>query len=157
MKIFSGFLVMSFNLCFGQLHHQMTSSQGSVSRTASGVLVTQTVGQQSVIGNYQNSVRTVGQGFQQTYWKRIIAEINSPNFNVKLYPNPFDNILRVKHNSDSDINISIFDPAGKRVFNGKIYADIPSPIINLTELSAGVYLIYLSSKELSYFDKLIKK
>ncbi len=35
-----------------QLHHQMLSSQGSTSKTQKGVIVTQTIGQQSVNGNY---------------------------------------------------------------------------------------------------------
>lgn len=37
-----------------QLHHQMLSSQGSTSKTEKGVIVTQTIGQQSVSGNYSS-------------------------------------------------------------------------------------------------------
>jgi hypothetical protein len=36
-----------------QLHHQMLSSQGSTSKTNSGVIASQTIGQQSVTSNYE--------------------------------------------------------------------------------------------------------
>ena len=42
-----------------QLHHQMLSSQGSTAKTEGGIVATQTIGQQSVVGN--NQVR-------HTYW-----------------------------------------------------------------------------------------
>ena len=40
------------SLASAQLHHQMLSSQGSTVRTDNGIIATQTIGQQSVIGNY---------------------------------------------------------------------------------------------------------
>ena len=52
----------------GQLHHQMLSSQGSTSTTQNGGLVTQTIGQQSMIGNYTSRGLHIGQGFQQANW-----------------------------------------------------------------------------------------
>ena len=45
-----------------QLHHQMLSSQGSTSKTTSGIVVTQTIGQQSVAGNYTSKDHQIGQG-----------------------------------------------------------------------------------------------
>ena len=51
-----------------QLHHQMLSSQGSTSTTQNGGIVTQTIGQQSMIGNYTSRGFHIGQGFQQANW-----------------------------------------------------------------------------------------
>ena len=100
-------LTLTLSLFFwnasAQLHHQMLSSQGSTSVTSSGVIVTQTIGQQSVIGNYDNQYFKIGQGFQQAKqanWSRIILEQTIPEFEVSIYPNPFNNIVNIQHNSD---------------------------------------------------------
>ena len=78
-----GFLIsisflFSINVLPAQLHHQMLSSQGSTSKTNNGVIVTQTIGQQSVTGNYTNNGFDIGQGFQQANWARIILEETTP-------------------------------------------------------------------------------
>ncbi|MFY9280865.1 MAG: hypothetical protein WAO92_02560, partial [Bacteroidia bacterium] len=59
-----------------QLHHQMISSQGVSTTTSSGLIVKQTVGQQSVSGNSQGDV-IVQQGFQQNYWQELLKTSNS--------------------------------------------------------------------------------
>jgi hypothetical protein len=52
---------------YGQLLHRQTlSTQGGIAKTQEGITVLQTVGQQSVIGNYSISALRVGQGFQQS-------------------------------------------------------------------------------------------
>ena len=59
-------LLASNNLFAQQLRHQMISSQGTSITTASGLIVKQTVGQQSVSGNSPGDI-IVQQGFQQSY------------------------------------------------------------------------------------------
>lgn len=153
----SMFLLLATSTAYAQLHHQMISSQGSTSMTNSGIIVTQTVGQQSVNGNYDNQYFKIGQGFQQANWSRIILEQTMPEFEVSLYPNPFNNIVNIQHNSDEDININVFDPAGRLVFKSLINVTSPKQSINLEQLPSGVYLIHLQSNHLKYFTKLIKK
>ena len=140
-----------------QLHHQMISSQGSTSKTNNGVIVTQTIGQQSVTGNYTNNGFDIGQGFQQANWARIILEETTPEFVVSLYPNPFEGVVSIQHNTEEDITINVFDPSGKLVFNNVLNVTGPNQSINLEQLSSGVYLVHLQSNQLAYFTKLIKK
>lgn len=140
-----------------QLHHQMLSSQGSTSQTNNGIIVTQTVGQQSVTGNYDYEYLKIGQGFQQANWTRIIIEQTSPEFEITIYPNPFDEIINIKHNSEQDFNMNIFDPTGKLVYKNLINVIGSNQRVNLEQLPSGVYLIYLQSNNLKYFTKLIKK
>lgn len=135
----------------------MLSSQGSTSKTNSGVMVTQTIGQQSVVGNYTNNGFDIGQGFQQSNWARIILEGTSPEFEISVYPNPFSGIVNIQHNSEDDITINVFDPAGKLVFKKVLNVTGPNQSINLEQLSSGVYLVHLQSNQLAYFTKLIKK
>ena len=157
-----GFLIsilflFSINALPAQLHHQMLSSQGSTSKTNNGVIVTQTIGQQSVIGNYTNNGFDIGQGFQQVNWARIILEETTPEFEVSLYPNPFESVVSIQHNTEEDITINVFDPSGKLVFNNVLNVIGPNQSINLEQLSSGVYLVHLQSNQLAYFTKLIKK
>jgi hypothetical protein len=135
----------------------MISSQGSTSITDGGVVITQTIGQQSVIGNNENQSLKIGQGYQQTNWSKIILEQTNPEFEVSIYPNPFNDSINVQHNSEEDITINIFNPAGMRVFTSVINVTGSIQTVNLEQLPSGVYLIHLLSTKLTYFTKLIKK
>jgi|TARA_B110000238_G_scaffold15344_1_gene14973 hypothetical protein len=155
------FLTLSFGLLLSnanaQLHHQMLSSQGSTSKTTSGFVVTQTIGQQSVAGNYTSKDYQIGQGYQQAKWSRIITEGTSPDFQALIYPNPFSSIVIIQHDSKDDITITIFDTAGKLVFNKLLQVTTPNQSINLEKLASGVYLVQLQSNQLTYFTKLIRE
>ena len=110
----------------------MLSSQGNTSKTNNGVIVTQTVGQQSAIGNYTNNGFDIS--LQQANWARIILEETSPEFEVSLYPNPFEGIVSIQHNTEEDITINVFDPAGKLVFNNVLNVTGPNQSINLEHI-----------------------
>ena len=157
MKTFYILLLFASTTVSAQLHHQMLSSQGSTSKTNSGVMVTQTIGQQSVVGNYSNRGFDIGQGFQQSNWARIIIEGTSPEFEVSIYPNPFSGIVKIQHNYERDININIYSPAGRLVYKNLLTATNPNQSVNLEALSSGVYLVHLYCDQLTYFTKLIKE
>ena len=156
-KLFTALLIVSCLTASAQLHHQMLSSQGNTSISQKGVVVTQTIGQQSVVGNYSSLGFTFGQGFQQANWARIIIEQSNSQFEVSVYPNPFVDNLYIQHNSNDDINVTIFDPAGKLVYNHLLKFSVSTQPLNLEILPSGLYLIRLQSKQLNYFTKLIKK
>jgi hypothetical protein len=62
MKLFITLFLISFSGIYGQsLHHQMLSAQGSSSTLSNGIFVSQTIGQQSVIGNYTQDGFSYGQ------------------------------------------------------------------------------------------------
>lgn len=157
LKAFYILLLFATTTVSAQLHHQMLSSQGSTSKTNSGVIATQTIGQQSVTGNYEINYFKFGKGFQQANWGRIIIEGTSPEFEVTIHPNPFSSIINIQHNSEDDINVNIFDTAGKLVYKDLLNVTGPNHSINLETLSSGVYLVNLKSNQLTYFTKLIKE
>jgi hypothetical protein len=73
MKLLLLALLFSISSLYSQeLHHQMLSSQGTSKELSNGMYVSQTIGQQSVIGNYTRDGKTYGQGFQQSYWSKFI-------------------------------------------------------------------------------------
>ena len=84
-----------------RLHHQMLSSQGATARTSGGVVVSQTIGQQSVTGNYKNSNFIVGQGFQQSNKMKS----DSPSavvIDAIAFPNPFIDKINFQFSSFVD-------------------------------------------------------
>ncbi len=145
-------------LGFSQLHHQMISSQGTTTINDQGVVVTQTIGQQSVVGNSQVSGLAFGQGFQQSIWTRLINS-NDQNFMAEYYPNPFfDQVtFRFTNMSDEIITIDIFDVAGKQVFSKRKNVVEDKLILQLGNLSGGSYLVRLYNEKKTFYTKLIKK
>ena len=150
-------LAFTSNTVSAQLHHQMISSQGSTSKTASGVIATQTIGQTSVTGTYDNLSFKIGQGYQQAFWGRIINEQNSPDFEVSVYPNPFENDFNIRYNGEGLMSVSIYDVAGKLIYNKDHLFTTPQKTISVNGISSGVYLVRLQTNKLNYFTKLIKQ
>jgi hypothetical protein len=142
---------------FSQLHHQMISSQGSTNITE-GIVVTQTIGQQSIIGNSEVAGLAFGQGFQQSIWTRLINS-NDQNFMAEYYPNPFfDQVtFRFTNMSDEIITIDIFDVAGKQVYSKRKNVIEDKLILQLGNLSDGSYLVRLYNEKKIFYTKLIKK
>ena len=100
----------------GQLHHQMLSAQGGVNATQSGIIVSQTIGQISMIGNYSNRNLTVGQGFQQPIVGRLHIKGLNKEISLTIFPNPFENQITISYNAQELVNVTIFDMAGKLIY-----------------------------------------
>ena len=155
MKIILFFLVTISS--FSQsLHHQMLSSQGT-STTAGGFKVSQTIGQQSVIGNYRGTDVIVGQGFQQS---RLMKSVKAPVITVvtTTYPNPFIDHINFEFSSvvSGPIKFSLYDVMGRLVASQEKRAN--DTILTITELSLaeGEYFVKLSAKNYNYSTNLLK-
>lgn len=164
MRLKQTFATIIFTLTvssvFPQMHHQMLSSQGNTISSANGLKVTQTVGQQSVIGNktiFNNSF-IVGQGYQQAVWK-VLVQSSDNTFTIGIYPNPFeDNIhLSVQGNLTGDCHFQIFDILGRLVRDFTIVEDAINQPIDLSDLESATYLVKVSNKNKNYFTKLIRQ
>lgn len=164
MRLKQTFATIIFTLTvssvFPQLHHQMISSQGSTVSTTRGTVVTQTIGQQSVIGNktvFNNSF-VVGQGYQQAVWK-VFVQSSDNTFAIGIYPNPFeDNIhLSVQGNLTGNCHFQIFDILGRLVRDFTIVENAINQPIDLSDLESATYLVKVSNKNKNYFTKLIRQ
>lgn len=72
-----------------------------------------------------------------------------------VYPNPFsDNIFIKNSNSNSTVEVRLFDVTGKLV--GTMSSDDSSIEFNTTELRAGLYLLKVTSNDTTLTYKLIK-
>lgn len=153
------YLFILFTIPFyGQvLHHQMLSSQGLTTKTAEGYIVSQTIGQQSVIGT-SNNEEIVMQGFQQSLWGSYIALNEKTEIITKTYPNPFNEIIHFEFSKTlpGPITIYVFDVSGRLVFEKKTTIDNTILTIDLANLPNSEYLVQLQTSNFKYYTKIIK-
>jgi hypothetical protein len=80
---------------------------------------------------------------------------------VTLYPNPFTDEVFVKINNftTDKVSVIIFDVLGNKVFDKQFNSetsDNPSIVLNLKQLSSGIYFVNFLSEQLKVTSKLIK-
>jgi hypothetical protein len=151
------FLYLWNNDVLGQLHHQMLSAQGGSNTTQSGVLVSQTIGQTSVIGAYFNQTVKVGQGFQQAVFGRLQIEGHEPGLSPLVFPNPFENQITIRYLVQEVLKVTIFDMTGKQLYQNKLSFVSENKTIDVRFFSPGVYLVRLESKQNTNYSKIVKR
>jgi hypothetical protein len=149
---------MSTFSAFAQsVHHQMTSSQGASVQLSNNLKVTQSVGQQSAIGNYMGSAFSVGQGFQQGRFSKSKGPA-ALNIQIMTFPNPFTSKINFQFSATIEglIKISIYDITGRVVMNSE--KELFNNVLSLENLNFpdGQYIVKLSAKNFNYTTNLIK-
>lgn len=151
------FLVLFFlstKLAFTQnLDSYLISSCGSFNLTGP-VRVHWAIGEIAV--NTYNTEIILTEGFYQVNNSNISNSINSQlDFDVIIYPNPFQEYISIRFNRDENLDLEIFDLLGKIVFKkSKVNNEMK---IDMQNLSKGAYLVkvYDLKNKFSSF-KLIK-
>jgi hypothetical protein len=141
------------------LHHQMLSAQGTSKALSNGIYVSQTVGQQSVIGNYTRQGKTYGQGFQQSVWSKYIGSNASNAITTVAYPNPFVSNINFQFSQPIKelITISVFDIRGRLIFTQQKSAIGNTLTIDCPQMADSNYLVRLSSPNYTYYTQIFKK
>lgn len=151
--------LLSPTFIYGQLlHHQSISAQGSLIKLNSGLMVSQTIGQQSSIGTATNPV-VVQQGFQQSYWATLITNSTLSNSTqVIAYPNPFVGTIYFQFTNlvDEEISVLIYDILGRKLLEKEIKVNNGLLSIDLSILANAAYLVRFSTKGVTYYRKIIK-
>jgi hypothetical protein len=134
----------------------MLSSQGKSTVLSNGILVSQTIGQQSAIGNHTNGV-TVGQGFQQSHWAKHVSS-NAAN-QITTYPNPFVTTVNFQFSKpiSETIEIALFDVRGRLLFQDKKRATDSVLTVELPQLASSNYLIRLTATNYTYYSQILKQ
>ena len=146
-------ILIANSVCGQRIHHQMISSQGNSSTTNSGLIVKQTVGQLSVIGNHKKNIH-VQQGYQQVNWAVHLAI--PKDIAITSYPNPFTQFINFNVSNTTKIMVEIFDINGKLVYSGNYKIENKSVRMNLSRLAIGAYLVKVKIEGRNYFTKIIK-
>lgn len=153
------YLLLLFSVSFyGQvLHHQMLSSQGVTTKTSGGYIISQTIGQQSAIGNSNNSSVAI-QGFQQSLWGTYIASNAKTEITTQTYPNPFTETVNFQFSNPikDEMTVYVFDISGRIVHQQKKIIDNTILTIDLSKLPGSEYLVQLQSPTFTYYTKIIK-
>ncbi|MBC5838374.1 T9SS type A sorting domain-containing protein [Flavobacterium muglaense] len=143
---------------YGQvLHHEMIATQGESKTLDNGLVISQTIGQQSTIGNYSKEF-TVMQGFQQSLWSSYIASNALDLIATKTYPNPCITTISFEFSKtiSTMITVHVFDLGGRLVFSGEKKADEAILSVDLSQLIPSPYLVHLYTDTFSYYTKIIK-
>jgi hypothetical protein len=139
------------------VHHQMTSSQGASVQLPNNLMVQQSIGQQSVTGNYMGSAFSVGQGFQQGgIWKR--KGPSAINIQVMTFPNPFTSKLNFQFSAsiDGPIKINIYDVTGKLVMTTEKEMLSSAIVLENLDFPNGQYVVKFSTKNFNYSTQILK-
>jgi hypothetical protein len=151
--------LLSNCVLYGQLlHHQMISVQGKSTKLNSELIVSQTIGQQSVIGTSSNHT-IVQQGFQQSFWPTLIAASPLANsMQVVAYPNPFVSAINFQFSNfvDEKITVLIFDIQGRLLLNKEKKIANGLLTIDLSTLPNAEYLVRLSTSNTIHHCRIIK-
>jgi hypothetical protein len=84
----------------------------------------------------------------------IYTNINEQVNNFDVFPNPFNNVLTIHHQSGETINIELLNQFGVLIKKELISAS--DALIQTEELPSGIYVLKISEKGNTYFKKLIK-
>ncbi|MCZ8297010.1 MAG: T9SS type A sorting domain-containing protein [Flavobacterium sp.] len=141
------------------LHHQALSSQGASKELPNGMYVSQTIGQQSVIGNYTKDGKTYGQGYQQSVWSKYIqSTVNNPITTVT-YPNPFVSNINFQFSQliKEQIKMELFDVRGRLIFQTEQFPTDNLLTVALPNLASSNYLVKLTSSNYTYYTQILKQ
>ena len=141
------------------LQRQMLSAQGKSTVTSNGLYVSQSIGQQSVIGNSKKEGVHYSQGFQQSIWGGYIKSTMNNSIKTIIYPNPFVETIHFQFSQAITDVISVmdFDIRGRLVFQEEKKAIQNTLTIVLPLLASSNYLVKLSAPNYNYFTQIIKK
>lgn len=153
-------LFFSFSALHSQnLHHQMLSAQGTSKVLPNGMYVSQTIGQQSVSGNYTVDHKTYGQGFQQSVWSKYITANNNISITTTTYPNPFPSVVNFQFSQSikEPITVRVFDVRGRLIFTQEKQVTENILSIDLQNLASSNYLVQLSAPNYLYYTQILKQ
>lgn len=154
-------LLLSCSAAYSQnIHHQMLSSQGTSKILDNGMYVSQTIGQQSVSGNFSTSNSTFGQGFQQSNWIRYFNQNSSQNkIATTTFPNPFISTINFQFSTSikDEISFSLFDVRGRLVYHEDKVITGNILTIDLPNIASSNYLVQLSAPNYLYYTQILKQ
>ncbi len=154
------FILLNLSVYSQSLHHQMLSAQGTTTQLTNGVYVSQTIGQQSVIGTSTKDGVTYSQGYQQSVWSTYFKQ-NAvlSSITTTTYPNPFVQTVNFQFSKPlSDvISASVYDIRGRLIYQEAKKAVENILTIELPQLASSNYLVKLSATNYTYYTQILKQ
>ncbi|MEM6514691.1 MAG: T9SS type A sorting domain-containing protein [Bacteroidota bacterium] len=132
-------------------------SSYSVETASGSYLISQSIGQGSVIGTHSKNGIYLRQGYQQPMHSIKTIENDNRALNGRIFPNPFDQGVTIAFSSpiESEISILVFDTNG-RIVHEKNFSATQKLKINMSQLASGAYFLKAMSSDKALNTKLIK-
>ncbi len=158
MKHFLSLFFISASLCSQTLHHAALAAQGSTKILSSGHYISQSIGQNSVIGYSSTRNSENLQGFQQ-HAQNLYRLQHNHSGTVTVFPNPFDKEVRFQfsENNVENTHIYVYDLLGRVVFKKTVTPENNTIILQLPFLATAVYNVQLKGPNYFYTTKIIKR
>jgi hypothetical protein len=150
-------ITMFFTLSSGaQVRQEVISSAGEYN-VSGGFSVSWTLGE-TIIPIYKNGNLTLAHGFQQQLVITAIEENLDVPVNVKIFPNPADEVLNIQFEApvEKQVVITIIDFKGELIKTDIIESTMTEKQINLQNFPPGVYFIRLTKGGLVNVYKVVK-
>ena len=145
-----GALTLSLN----SLGQDVVSTQGDSYTNASGS-IDFTIGE-VVINTVTDGANDLTQGFHQTNWNFLGVEDFAPNYEAITFPNPTEDVLKIRTSTFENVTYTLYDAQGKLVMQDKLSAE-QTPI-QVSQLAPGSYSITLNNEtQILKTFKLIKQ
>ena len=140
------------------LHHQMLSAQGQNSVLQSGVVVHQTIGQQSAVGTFSSSQFQVEQGYQQ---RKLLSSVTNSSSIIEIvaFPVPFIDTVTFQFSEviTAPVSVVFYDVLGRVVYSKTLTIESQNSF-TLQQLSfaEGEYFVKLKYLNNEYSIKLLR-
>jgi hypothetical protein len=162
------FLKISFFLLFSliatqsngqQLHRQMLSSTGGTFITNTGLVVLQTISQQSVVGTTLVSDLVMQQGFQQSLLSTYFPLTSINKITTSVYPNPFKNRITINFSElvPGDMTIDLYNMFGVITHKYRVKDTPLTMSYDFGELPSGSYVLQIKAPNYTFTKTLIKQ
>lgn len=139
------------------IKRSVLSAQGNSTTLPSGIFISQTIGQQGVIGATGAGAYTIQQGYQQNLQSVYAPIVVVNQMDTEVYPKPFKGVVNFKFSEPitSQITVILHNANGNIVFQ-KIY---PAPdkllTVDFGELVPQSYVVQLFAKTYHFKSQLL--
>ena len=117
-----------------------------------------TVGEVVVGGFIDTQVSLqLGNGYYPSLTQSTLSNaMPDTKLKVKIYPNPFTNLVYITHPEFTNFNVTVIDALGKVVLKTK--HELSAPLV-LKDLSQGIYYMTITTQDFNYTNtyKIIKQ
>ena len=141
-----------------KIARQVLSSQGASIQLETGQVITQTIGQNGIIGSFNGNKGI--QGFQQPLTSKLPVLTEELKSKLVVYPNPFTDIVKINVPDVADQTnflIQIFDSSGGRLlYSQNIVLENVTLSVDLGQLFPSAYILKGSSDKIKFSSIIFK-
>ena len=135
-------VLFSFFASLAVSAQEVVSTQGDSYSNASGN-IDFTIGE-VIIDTGTDGANDLTQGFHQTNWNFLGVEDFAPNYEAIIFPNPTEDVLKIRTSTFENVTYTLYDAQGKLVMQDKLSAE-QTPI-QVSQLAPGAYSLTLNNQ-----------